>query len=178
MTVRGLTFQAQYNKMNNIKEIKKMKMKNTILRALYGALTLSLIILGGCDQPTSSNNNNNNDPEEDLWHTLLEANGTDKTWIQNIDDVPQDIMIKFTSDRKIYIRNSRDTGMQTMYTYNDCTFDGNVIKPKGAPTHKIIVTDMQVLQLYNLRQFTLNASPASYIINDEPNFNGNFRSTK
>jgi hypothetical protein len=101
--VRGLIFQAEHNKMNNIKEIKKMKMKNAALRALYGALTLSLIILGGCDQPTSSNNNNNNDPKEDLWHTLLMPNGSDGRWTKIIDGESQNIKISFTPDRKIYI---------------------------------------------------------------------------
>jgi hypothetical protein len=152
-----------------------MKMKKTALRALYGALTLSLIILGGCDQPTSSNNNNNKDTDEDLWYTLLDANGNDKNWVKYIDGEPQNIKIKFTPDRKIYIKTSTDDSIETIPTYIQCTFDGRVIKSddEDERNHKIIITNFKTIT-GNLKQFDLDASGSRYIDNLDSEFGGNF----
>jgi hypothetical protein len=159
--------------MNNIKEIKKMKMKNAALRALYGALTLSLIILGGCDQPTSSNNNNNNDPEQDLWHTLLDADGTESWWTKNIDGVIISAQkICFTPDRRAGIKYAGASDFAIWYS--NCAFDGKVITSKGSIGQKIIITNFKTLT--GGRQFTLDASQAPYIYNRDSDFSGDFRS--
>jgi hypothetical protein len=121
-----------------------MKMKNTALRALYGALTLSLIILGGCDQPTSSNNNNNNDPEEDLWHTLLMPDGTARMWrgFNPENKHSSGGLYTFFPDRSVGIRPNQDNiYLDGVYnsTYSNGTFDGTTaIFDNG--TNMLIIT--------------------------------------
>jgi hypothetical protein len=130
MTVRGLTFQARHNKMNRIKEIKKMKMKKTALRALYGALTLSLIILGGCDQATDPDNNKDTE-REDLWKDFLYLNDHTRPleWQHSIDQYNR-VYLTFYPNYKVVIRRMQDgqddyTGG---YTATDVFYDGKTIK--------------------------------------------------
>jgi hypothetical protein len=151
-----------------------MKMKNAALRALYGALTLSLIILGGCDQATDPDNNK--DTEEDQWETLLKANDSETQWVKNINNDPQHARIKFTSDRKIYVILADEDEWRRIYT--QCTFDGRVIKSdnENEQNHKIIITDR--VDLGYGYQFTLGASGSLYIMNLDRDFSGTFRSSK
>jgi hypothetical protein len=112
--------------MNNIKEIKKMKMKKTALRALYGALTLSLIILGGCDQATDPDKK---DTEEDKWETLLMPDGTARMWrIKSGQDYSNPGgCYKFFPNRTVGIAFSDEFALTSTFgsVYENGSFDGN-----------------------------------------------------
>jgi hypothetical protein len=105
------------------------KMKNAALRALYGALTLSLIILGGCDQATDPNNNN--DPEqEDLWKDFLYLNDRTRPleWQHSIDQNTR-VCLKFYPDcTSVGIIEVIDGQARTEKIRRNVVYDGKTLK--------------------------------------------------